>query len=199
MVKPRGIRQRHRERRDKMWPDADDVIWYRKSEVGFCTIPRTLSLAATLIKFLGDRLDASRVFIDFWTRNFDDGLVVIDDPEAMAVSCGYARGGRGVRTWRRALHLLEDLGFIRLKAKGTRTYGYVLLLHPNDAVERLHEEGKVPDWWWGLFTDLVLDTGTVLRLEKKREEEAEAKKAAVAGGLEDFPEALDEEDDDLPF
>ncbi len=58
----------------------------------------------------------------------------------------------------------------RLEAKGTRTYGYVLLLHPNDALERLREDGKVPDWWWGLFTDLVLDTGTVLRLEKKREE-----------------------------
>ncbi|MCH8951826.1 MAG: hypothetical protein IID49_06865 [Proteobacteria bacterium] len=129
-----------------VWRDADDVIWHRKSETGFCTIPRTLSLAATLIKHLGNRIDASRVFIDLWTRNFDDGLVVINDPEAMAASCGYARGGRGVRTWRQAIHLLEELGFIRLEAKGTRTYGYVLLLHPNDAVERLREKGVVPDW-----------------------------------------------------
>ena len=31
------------------------------------------------------------------------------------------------------------------------------------------------------------------------QEEAEAKKSAAAEGFEDFPEALDEEDDDLPF
>lgn len=166
-----------------------------RDERGWGTVPRTLGLIGTLIKHLGDRLDASRVFLDLWFRNFDDGLIEVQDEVAFAAACGYARNQRGVRTWRQGMALLEELGFIRVKPKGLKKYGYVLLVHPNDAVERLKEAGDppIPDWWWGLFTELLADTGSALRLERQRREAEVAAQAEAAAGAEDG------EEEDLPF
>lgn len=51
---------RRLELRDQLWPDASSVVWNRKEEKGFCTIPRTLPLVMTLIDQLEKGKDASR-------------------------------------------------------------------------------------------------------------------------------------------
>src|SRR5437762_798427 len=42
-------RKRH-QRRDGFWPDSKEVIYDKRDEFGFCTIPRTVALVATLIR-----------------------------------------------------------------------------------------------------------------------------------------------------
>lgn len=157
--------RRRQERRSQVWPQAEKEIWSRKSETGFCTIPRTLGLIATLIRHLSTRTDPSRVYLDLWTRQFDDGFVEVRDIEEMAASAGYASPPRNVRTWRQAVEKLEDLGFIRLAPKGTRRHGYILLLHPHDVVEHLQrtKPGLIPQWWLDLFHDRVMEIGATLR------------------------------------
>ena len=38
--------------RDKLWPDAESVVWNRSNETGFITVPRTLTLVCALIRYL---------------------------------------------------------------------------------------------------------------------------------------------------
>src|SRR5258708_4219270 len=98
--------------RDALWPDAASLVWDRKKEKGFCTIPRTLALIFTLIDHLQKGKDASRVYFDLWCRAFDDYLVEVPDEESLAYSAGYT-SGRNVRTWRERIHVLEKYGFVR--------------------------------------------------------------------------------------
>jgi hypothetical protein len=170
------------ERRESLWPGSEALIYNRKDESGFCTLPRTLSLIATLIKQLSSTKDPSRVFLDLWFRQRDDGFVEVEDQEEMAASCGYSRPPRNVRTWREAIDELERLGFIKVGRKGTRKYAYVLLLHPHDVVQQLrHKKPKaIPDWWVSLFDNRVMDIGATLRWSPPAKTD-----------FDDFPEALD--------
>ena len=156
------------ELRDQLWPDSPEVVWDRtdRKEKGFTTLPRTVPLVGALIRHLTDRLDASRAYFDLWGRSWDGGLVEIDDEEELAASCGYTTSKRNVRTWRERMVTLEQLGFIRIKPRGTRKYGYVLLVHPHDAVQRLRhdDEHDVPEWWWTLFLKRTNEIRAVLRL-----------------------------------
>ncbi len=160
---PSKIDQRRRELRDQLWRDADDVVWMRAQEKGFTTVPRTLSLICGLIKDLTPKGDPGRTYLDLWVRTRDDGFVEVDDEQEFAFAAGYAENTRHVRTWRTHMSTLEGLGFIRVQPKLGRRFGYILLLHPHDVVERLRQEGRVRDDWWELFLGRVRETGVVLR------------------------------------
>jgi hypothetical protein len=154
-------KERRARLRELQWgPGVDDSIWHKR-EKGFCTIPRTLPLVVTLIRQLSRNVDAGRVYLDLWARQFEDGYVDVADEAELASSCGYANGSRGVKSWREAMKLLEDLGFITSKPKGQRKYGYVLLIHPHRVVaELLDMKGsKVPDWWVGLYERRLIEIG----------------------------------------
>jgi hypothetical protein len=153
------VEQRRRETRDRFWPDADKIIWSRKTDHGFCTIPRTLPLIMTLINQLAPKGNgaASRVYFELWCRSFDEGLVEIEDEEDHAFAAGYV-GGRAVRSWRERMKLLVDLGFVKVEAKGNRRYAYVLLLHPHDVVETLRKKGPLPKGWYNAYVDRITKT-----------------------------------------
>ena len=180
-------------RRNSIWDDAEPHIYNRKEESGFITIPRTLPLVCTLLKILGEKNDPSRVYFELWCRQRDDGFVEIDDGDEVAAAAGFYRGStRRVRSLREALDQLEKLGFIRISGKGPRKYAFILILHPHDVVQRIKHEHPdwIPDWWWSLFSLRVQDIGAKLRWEPPK---------AAPATLDAFPEALDDEDDDLPF
>lgn len=185
--------------RDRLWPDAASFIYYRKDEAGFITIPRTLPMIGTLIKYLSDKHDPSRVYFELWARQRDDGLVVIDDPDELATAAGFYRGEtRRRRSLREALDRLVELGFLRIAGKGVRKHAFVLILHPHDVIQRIHhaDRRRIPDWWWSLFEFRTQDIGAKLRLKPPKRG-----KKPVEGDdpFDDFPEALLGEDDDLPF
>lgn len=159
---PRKAEVRRREFRDALWPDANTIAYDRHVEKGFATIPRTLPIVATLVKELTARIDASRVYLDLWGRAFDDGLVEIDDEFEFAYACGYNFPSRARRTWHERMARLEDLGFIRAKAKGPRRFGYVLLVHPHLAVQQLRAAGQLPGWWVELFDRRIREIGATL-------------------------------------
>jgi len=108
--------QRRQELRDELWPDASKIVWNRKAEKGFCTIPRTLPLIMTLINHLSPKGkgDASRVYHELWCHAYDEGFVTLSDEGEHAYAAGYVTPGRGIRSWRERLEVLRDLGFIRV-------------------------------------------------------------------------------------
>jgi hypothetical protein len=152
-----------RERRDGFWPDSDAVIYDKTAESGFCTVPRTLALIATLIRQIGED-DASRVYWDLWTRQRDDGYVEIEDASESAAAAGLL-GTRALKSWRGKIEELQRLGFIRVRQKGNQPYRYVLLLNPHDVVQRIRQEEpeRISDTWWSYFETRIQDIGATLR------------------------------------
>jgi hypothetical protein len=179
--------QRRRERRDSLWPDAKAAIYDKSDENGFCTVPRTLVLVSALIRFMSKN-DPSRVYLDLWMRQRDDGYVDIEDAAEMAAASGLT-GTRAIKSWREKLDELQRLGFIRIRGKGNQKYKYILLLHPHDVVQLIRQANgdRIPDWWWSYFETRTDDIKARLRL----------KPVAVAADEDEFPAAVD--DDDLPF
>lgn len=156
---------RRRKHRDRLWRNADDVVWDRRTEKGFTTVPRTLPLICTLIKYLTNNGDASRAYLDLWGRVYDEGIVEIVDEAECALSSGYGPGTRNVRTWQERMSELRDLGFIAVRPKPTRTFGYILLVHPHMAVARLLDTAanRVPDWWKELYVARLREIGASRR------------------------------------
>jgi hypothetical protein len=181
-------------RRDERWPESKDLIYNKREESGFCTVPRTLLLVSTLIRHLSKQ-DPSRVYLDLWMRQRDDGYVEVDDPQEMAAAAGLL-GTRAVKSWREKLDELCRLGFIEFKEKGNQKYKYILILHPHDVVQRMHHENpaQIPDTWWSYFLTRIEDIGATLRWTPPK-----PKKKATGDDFSDFPGALEDEDDDLPF
>ena len=149
-VKPKFGRAdvRRRNLRDAYWPDAAAATWDVKTEKGWCTVPRTMPLVMTLINLLTpkDAGDASRVYFELWCRAFDGTFVELSDEDEHAFASGYTTD-RGTRSWRERMKVLIDLGFIRVKRVGTKEYGAILLLHPDDVVEKLRAKDKIPEGW----------------------------------------------------
>lgn len=144
--------------------NVDEEIWHKR-EKGFCTIPRTLPLLCTLIRELAKGADAARIYLDLWGRQYEDGFVEIHDEEEIAASCGYHSAHRGIRYWRKGMSELVRLGFIEVKPKNTRKYGYILLHHPDDVVNGLTSQPRspVPVWWLGLYGRRCRDIGAKKR------------------------------------
>jgi hypothetical protein len=149
--------------REEIWPGAGSHLWHRSTEDGYSTIPRTLPLLMTLIDQLKDKgKDAARVYLDLWCRQLDDSLVVVSDEASMAYSSGYIVPSRNLRSWRERIDLLRDLGFISVRPRGSRNYGYILLHHPHRVVQRLRAKGLVPENWWLEFSNRASEIGARL-------------------------------------
>lgn len=157
--------------RDSLWADAKKVIWSRKTEDGYCSVPRTLPLVMTLINLLSPKGsgDASRVYHELWCRAFDEGFVDIIDEEEHAFASGYVSKGRSVRSWRERMDVLVDLGFIKVKPKGSRKHGYVLLVHPDIAVEALRKAGQqgILDSWYHAYSKRMIEIGAQKATKRK--------------------------------
>jgi hypothetical protein len=154
---------RRQQLRDELWPAEAELLWHRKTEDGYSSIPRTLPLIMTLIDDLkGKGKDASRVYFDLWCRQMDDSFVEVTDEETFAYSCGYTTCGRNIRTWRERVELLRNLGFISILPSGSRKYAYILLRHPHRVVNELREKGRVREDWWGAYAKRASEIGAVI-------------------------------------
>ena len=91
-------------------------------------------------------------------RNMGEGVIEMVTEEEHAYASGYS-GNRATRTWRDRMKILEETGFIKVKARGGLKYGFVLLVHPTLVVQKLREEGKVSDEWWVSYRTRQLETG----------------------------------------
>jgi hypothetical protein len=134
-------------------------LWTGKNEKGFFIAPRTLPLILRLIKKLADKaIDPTTAYIDLLSRHMGAGIVEMGAEEDHAFSAGYG-GNRASRTWRDRMKALEELGFIKVRGRGPRAYGYALLIHPALAVERLRDAGRVPDDWWEVYVSRQMEVG----------------------------------------
>ncbi len=149
--------------REVVFPGAAKLV-YDSSAKGWRQVPRTLSLIMTLIHDLapkGKGDGAARVYHELWLRDFGEGLVILADDETHAFASGYTTPGHGPRSWRECMTVLKDLGFIKLAPRGSRPFGYALLLDPHAVIERLRKQNpaSVPDPWYNVYRQRRIEVG----------------------------------------
>lgn len=173
LVKPyKKADQRRRELRDSLWPGVGRV-WDRRKEDGYTTIPRTMPLIMTLINLLVKNQDAARVYLELWSRVYDEGFIEMVDEQEHAYASGYVTK-RNPRTFGERMQVLVDLGFIEVKPKGKWKFGYVLLHHPHDVVETLMETREVPEEWRTTYLHRMQQIGAERGAAKKKKKKTEA-------------------------
>jgi hypothetical protein len=136
--------------REEFWPDVP--AWLKEEETGWFAAPRYLPLLLSLLgsKELSGNKDATRVYLELYSRHRDSGIVEMEDERQHAYAAGY-EGSRAVRTWQERMEILEKHGFINVKAIGNQPYKYVLLVHPKVVILTLHAAGKTNPQWWDTY------------------------------------------------
>jgi hypothetical protein len=157
MPKPTGAGDKRERIRKQFWPKEDP--WTGENEVGWFRAPRTLPLVLALLrsKRISEKKDASSVYLELLARHVSGGVIEMGHESDHAYAAGY-EGSRAVRTWQERMRILEESGFIRTQKVGNRRYRYVLVVHPTLAVQRLHDDGRIPDAWWQAYVDRKITT-----------------------------------------
>jgi hypothetical protein len=171
--KTKGAEKREK-LRESLFPGEE--AWIGEAEKGWFRAPRTLPLILSLIdaKDLSGKVRTSNVYLELWARNMGEGFIEMKEPESHAYFAGYT-GSRGVRTWQERMKLLVKTGFIKVKPAGNRIYGYVLLVHPANIIEKLIAQDKLPANWADEYTIRQIETKERTLAERKQEREAAAK------------------------
>lgn len=154
------LKTKSADRREKLrkeyWPS--EIAWDGKGK-GWYPAPRTLPLILALLasKDLSGNQDPSRVYVELLARHMDEGFIEMTHEEDHAYAAGYW-GPRGTRTWRERMEILQANGFIKVKPKGNRRYGFVLLVHPSLVIEQLRQKNKLPEGWWDTYRARQIET-----------------------------------------
>jgi len=149
------------ELRDRLFPHSQHRVWPDKEAKGWCRIPRTLPIVLSMLdrdKSLKDGKDVTRTYLTLLANNWDEGLVIINDESEFAKMSGFT-GTRAVRSWRERMTTLVELGFIEIKPRGDKTFGFALMIHPYWVVQKLQAAGKVQEGDLNLFAQKHLDFG----------------------------------------
>lgn len=131
--------QRRLDVRQALWPKIeDDVLWLRKKNDGFTTIPRTMPLINRIIdKLSGKGFPLSSTYLTLWCHVFDEAYIEIRNPKELAFESGFG-GSRAETTWLTRMKKLKELGFIDAKAGSSGDFHYVLLLNPLLIIQALY-------------------------------------------------------------
>lgn len=181
-----NMAERAKQAMEVMFPDAPiEWIWYRQSNHGFSSVPRTLPIAMQAIDMQSAKgQPAGHTLFCLWARSPDHPLVMIDSPATFASEAGFT-GERAIDTWRRRMKKLKELRFIITRKGPSGDFHYVLLTNPNAALEWMRQKELVQDLIYARFLDRALEIGAYRDIEslreylKKEEEEKAAEEAAA--------------------
>ncbi len=165
------------------------MLWTRKTNDGYSTIPRTLPIVMQAIDMQSKGTPAGHTLFCLWARSPDHPFITIENATTFAAEAGFI-GERAVDTWRKRMKYLRDLGMIATKAGPTGDFHYVLLLNPNTGLESMWLRGMVQDVVYSRFLDRITEVGAYSELEAIRvywaAQRAQAE-AATAQAAADVP------------
>lgn len=146
--------------RDQLWPDAKPILWDRKANKGFATIPKTLPIILRIMDEMGNGTRLSETYMTLWCSTWDNSFASLAKQRDLAVAAGFS-GNRAEYTWRTRAKKLADLQFIDIKAGKSGPLSHALILNPH-LVIRWHYEQKTPGLSEASYTALIewaLDVG----------------------------------------
>jgi hypothetical protein len=160
------------------------LIWHRKTNDGFITLPRTLPIVMQAVDVQSKGQPAGHTLFCLWARSPDHPVVTIENPATFASEAGFV-GERAVDTWRRRMKRLRELGLIQTKLGPSGDFHYVLLVNPNAAMEEMRTSGLVQDGLYARFIDRLIEVGAFGEIEAVRafwEAQRKTKQVATAAG-----------------
>lgn len=177
-----NMAERAQQLQDLHFPGTDArLMWRRKSNDGFTTLPRSLPLVMQAVDEASKGTPPGHVLFCLWARSPDNPLLTIENPATFATEAGFG-GERAVDTWRKRMKRLRELGMIRTKEGASGDFHYVLLLNPNVGVEAMRQEKRISDGLYGRFLDRMAEVGAFGEIEGIREywkEEARTREKAA--------------------
>ncbi len=160
----RARRESYTERRQKLmsrlWGEELSTlpVWFRKEQKGFTTMPRTMPyLIKIMDKESGKGKPLGPTYSALWYRVFDEGFLEIKEEKTLAYEAGFY-SQRAVDTWKSRMKKLEELGFINTKASPQSDFGYVIIINPFKAIEKLYD-GKDKDGLYNALCARMVDVG----------------------------------------
>ncbi len=134
--------RRRQELREQLWKDGASEMWKGVNEKGWFAAPRYLSVVLAILddkELRGDQ-DLGRVYLDLWTRSYEEGVVEVTTEADHALLCGFPNR---VRSWRDRVRKLEALGLVKVFAAGASDFAFIGMVHPHVALQRLRRDGKL--------------------------------------------------------
>ncbi|CDX42908.1 conserved hypothetical protein [Mesorhizobium plurifarium] len=158
-VKKLNMAERAQQQMDVHFPNCPPaLLWRRKTNDGYTTVPRTLPIAMQAIDLQSKGTPAGHTLFCLWARSPDHPFITIENPATFAAEAGFF-GERAVDTWRKRMKRLRELSFIASKPGPSGEFHYVLLMNPNTAVEWMRSKGQVQDVVYSRFLDRLNDVG----------------------------------------
>lgn len=144
-----------------------EILWRRKTNDGFITIPRTLPVVMQAVDVQSKGTPAGHTLFCLWARSPDHPFLTIENATTFAAEAGFV-GERAVDTWRKRMKHLRSLNMIATKPGPTGDFHYVLLLNPNTGLEWMRLHGMVQDGLYSRFLDRISEVGAYGELEAIR-------------------------------
>lgn len=176
-----NMAERAQQQMDLHFPGLDRrLMWNRRSNDGFCTIPRTMPIVMQAVDQASKGTPPGHVLFSLWARAPDHPLLMIDNQVIFAAEAGFS-GLRAVDTWRKRMKKLRDLQMIATKKGASGDFHYVVLLNPNTGIEAMHSNDKdsLSDDLYGRFIDRMAEIGAYGEIEGIHELWAEQRAVAA--------------------
>lgn len=159
-AKAKKIKEKSEERRRLIWPKIlESKIWDRTTSDGYSTVPRTLTLIASIADNLAKKNKrVSSSYIGLWCRVWDAGVVEITNEWEMATESGFT-GERRVYTWRDRMKELIALEFILVSEGPKGPYQFVLIINPYQVIYDLYKLGRIQEYSWIALNERAKEIG----------------------------------------
>ena len=144
--------------RKQLWPEIEDsMIWNRKLQDGFTTIPRTMPYFHKIMDELSEKgKPVSNTYFALWCRAFDEYVLEIKSENEMAFEAGFS-GQRAVYTWRDRMKELMRQGFIKVAPGSAGEYNHVVLLDPYFVIKNCKDQ--ISDQTYNAFIQRKIEIG----------------------------------------
>lgn len=139
--------------RDQLWPGAEPLLWQRKTNKGFTTIPKTFPIVLQIMDEMTKDTPVSRTYMSLWCSTWDNSFVSLSKPREMAYASGFS-GQRMEYTWISRMRLLEKLKFIAIRSGKAGPLSHALILNPHFVIRR-HYLRKTPGLMEASYTALI--------------------------------------------
>jgi len=161
-VRAKKIQERNLELRKQFWPEIkEEMLWYRKRDKGFTTIPRTMTYIMKIMDELSNGKPVSSTYFTLWCHGSDESFIKNDNAKELAFESGF-RGERAETTWKSRMNILQELGFIDAKSGSSGAYNYVLIFNPYRIIKKHFESGRISQQdTYRAFLDRAIYVGAI--------------------------------------
>jgi hypothetical protein len=161
-----AITQKQLDQRNALWPGIEAILWNRKENKGFTTIPKTMPLVLKIMDEMSNGKPVSPTYLGLWCATWDNSFVNITKANEMAHAAGFS-GQRAEYTWAARMKILKQLLFIDIKPGKTGPISYVIIPNPHKIIQ-YHHDKKTPgllEASYNMLIDRALDIGAKDMLE----------------------------------